>query len=80
MDRAKKLQNYVRIHEDEQREKRFDYDEKHVRQSIVHAREDIVMLVQYMYEMNKNLSKIVYLNGAIIVLMFLLLLVLGGII
>ena len=42
---AWRLQKEVRSSESKKRESGVDYDEIHVRQSIVHTREDLVLLV-----------------------------------
>lgn len=54
-DEAAKLQRSVRWGEmvDD-----ADYDERRVKQSIVHAREDIALLVSHLSSINKNLAAI----------------------
>ncbi len=45
IDDARNLQKAVRESDNQKRETGIDYDEKHVRQSIVHTREDIAAFV-----------------------------------
>lgn len=45
---AIKLQKVTRESEKEQRDAGIDYDEKHIRQSIIHTREDVILLVSLM--------------------------------
>jgi len=54
-ERAADLQYSVRTDEYEMN---MDYEEDHVRRSIVHAREDIVLLVSHLSSVNQQLRTI----------------------
>ena len=62
---ASDLQDAVR-----KREKEWtgDYDEEQVKQAVVHAREDIVLLVSHSANIIKILKSIRFILGAILVL------------
>lgn len=66
-EKAWRIQRGVREDELKQRDNR-DYDEQHVRQSIVHSREDVVMLVAYADAVNTQLSTIKWLLAATLAL------------
>jgi hypothetical protein len=66
--RAARIQQSVRSGE---LERRSDYAESEVKQAIVHAREDIVMLVSYLSSANKQLYIIKWTSlAAVIVLLY----------
>lgn len=67
------LQYSVRESEREQRDMGINYSEEHVNQSIVHAREDMVLLISHLTTLNKTNNKIVNrLNFLIIILVSLI--------
>lgn len=59
-DKAGRLQRGVRSDEAKQRDV-MDYDSQHVRQSIVHVREDVVLLVAHVGAVNSQLRTIKWL-------------------
>ena len=69
--RAGELQSSVRESENK---KGYDYPDDKVRRSIVHSREDIILIVSYLQSVNEQLVIIRLFIIAIIVLFVLLLL------
>ena len=69
---AKKLQEVTRETEKGQRDAGINYDEKHVRQSIIHTREDIILLVSLMANFLAQSKKINQRLFVIIVVLFIL--------
>ncbi|MFH0813438.1 MAG: hypothetical protein V2A69_11465 [Pseudomonadota bacterium] len=71
------LQKITRQSEEEKRVAGIDYDEQHVRHSIVHAREDIILFVPLIAHIlkqskrtNRTLSIISALLAGLIVILF----------
>tara|TARA_B100001093_G_scaffold511089_1_gene578248 strand:+ start:107 stop:340 length:234 start_codon:yes stop_codon:yes gene_type:complete len=62
---AADLQHNVRMDEHDRVQ---DYDEEQVKQAVVHARQDIVLLVSYATSIIKILKSIRFILGAILVL------------
>lgn len=58
LDSARWLQNGVREDEQVQRDAGQDYTPQHIRQSIVHTREDMVLLVSHLAGIHKAVNKI----------------------
>jgi len=58
LNKATYLQNAVRTDEKRQRDLSIDYDAKHVRQAIVHTREDIVLVISYLNSIGDSLGTI----------------------
>jgi hypothetical protein len=72
---AKKLLKVTRESEKEQRDASIDYDEKHVRQSIIHTREDIILLVSLMGNLlaqSKKINKRLFVVIVVLILCFIL--------
>ena len=63
--KAADLQHEVRMSEYDNVQ---DYDEEEVKQAVVHARQDIVLLVSYATSIIKILKSIRFILGAILVL------------
>ena len=63
--KAADLQHEVRMSEYDRVQ---DYDEEEVKQAVVHARQDIVLLVSYATSIIKILKSIRFILGAILVL------------
>ena len=65
---ASKMMNDVRYAEVEQRDS-IDYEDDHVRQAIVHAREDICGMSFFLLTVNNQLRTVRWLLSAIVVLL-----------
>ena len=63
--KAADLQHEVRMSEYDNVQ---DYDEEEVKQAVVHARQDIVLLVSYATSIIKILKSIRFILGAILIL------------
>jgi hypothetical protein len=57
---AAKLQDGVTVHEQRQRDEGLNYDDETVRISIVHARQDIVLIVSHLASLNRQIAVIKY--------------------
>ncbi len=73
---AGRLQREVRASESQKREGGIDYDEKHVRQSIVHTREDLILFIPLVTHILSQTKKINRKLSIIVALLFVLIIVL----
>ena len=67
--RAATVQAAVRKEEEEQREIHLYDDDDHVHQSIIHTREDMVLVVSHLLDINKRVGFIRWLLVIVIVLL-----------
>ena len=64
LNKAGRLQRGVRDDEERQRNM-VDYDDQHVRQATVHAREDLVLVVSYLLSISRQLAVVIVLLAVI---------------